>query len=495
MLTPPSRQVTPASAPPIISKLAKAFVDSLTVRQLSNFLVWMLYYDVVEYPTSAETWYGAIEPMEMQGWLALGDFLSKFPQNMDTGYGLDLVVLDSICDRLRLQRSTVHEMLIQFADSSKMRFSTVAIIVNAGSAMSKTELELLEEVQSKLQELCKLASHLKPEENTVYDAWHAIVLKRLRGFLHLVIKPRIPIISSGTPLITAATNEHLPKEVKDGIKLKYMFEVIQLERHVPVHRYGVQNVPTLSLMTPPSSPPDVQDVSSPDADNTEHAQDYAMQLMVENRELRAQVASLQHDKDKLQESNDKLARKVATLGRIQPLTYQQPQPSDEELKTMPSQSPASTDEHPPSANLQVPAPSTPPRPRSLSHDTGSHLASRLDSQLHTTNHKRQHSDLLSWKYEDVFLGFDSPPSPPIRLSYPLTGEPLEPPASSRNARRGISYGAGTSRRSGVIFTNDQKMLLAAVREGTPRVSGEDGEGGTAEMGTPTPAGKERAKSR
>jgi hypothetical protein len=287
----------------------------------------------------------------------------------------------------------------------------------------------------------------------------------------------------------------LPKEVKDGIKLKYMFEVIQLERHVPVHRYGVQNVPTLSLMTPPSSPPDVQDVSSPDADNTEHAQDYAMQLMVENRELRAQVASLQHDKDKLQESNDKLARKVATLGRIQPLTYQQPQPSDEELKTMPSQSPASTDEHPPSANLQVPAPSTPPRPRSLSHDTGSHLASRLDSQLHTTNHKRQHSDLLSWKYEDVFLGFDSPPSPPIRLSYPLTGEPLEPPASSRNARRGISYGAGTSRRSGVIFTNDQKMLLAAVREGTPRVSGEDGEGGTAEMGTPTPAGKERAKSR
>jgi hypothetical protein len=49
----------------------------------------------------------------------------------------------------------------------------------------------------------------------------------------------------------------------------------------------------------------------------------------------------------------------------------------------------------------------------------------------------------------------------------------------------------------VIFTNDQKMLLAAVREGTPRVSEEDGEGSSVEMGTPTPTpvGKERSKSR
>jgi hypothetical protein len=488
MLTPPSRQVTPAHAPPMISKLAKAFVDSLTVCQLSNFLVWMLYYDVVEYPTSPETWYGAIEPMEMQGWLALGDFLSKLSKTMDTGYGLDLVVLDSICDRLRLQRSTVHEMVIQFADPSKMKFSTVATIFNAGSAMSKTELEVLEEVQSKLQELCKLASHVKPEENTVYDAWHAIVLKRLRGFLHLVIKPRISNILSGTPLITAATNEHLPKEVKDGIKLKYMFEVIQLERHVPVHRYGVhQNLPTLSLMTPPSSPPDVHDVSSPAANDTEHAQDYAMQLMVENRELRAQVASLQHDKKKLEESNDKLARKVATLGRIQPVGYQQPQSSDEDLKTTPSnpqQAPLSLQPH-----VHHPDPAHfPTTPAHTSQAVSTHNSTPI-------NHKRQHSDLLSWKYEDVFLGFDSPPSPPIRLSNPLTGEPLEPPASSRNARRGISYGAGASRRSGVIFTNDQKMLLAAVREGTPRVSEEDGEGSRVEMGTPTPAEKERSKSR
>ncbi|KAF2026043.1 hypothetical protein EK21DRAFT_74972 [Setomelanomma holmii] len=500
MLTPPSHQVTPASPPPTISKLAKAFVDSLTARQLSNFLVWALYYDVVESPTPSDSWYDAVEPMQMHGWIALGDFLSKFSKTMDTGYGLDLVVLDAICDRMQLQRSTVHSLLIQFADPVKMNFSTIASIVNSRAKEGKPEIEVLQEVQAKLQELHKLASHLKPEENTIYNVWHAIVLKRLRGFFHAVIEPRTANLLSDKPLITAATNENLPKEVKDGIKLKYMYEVIQLERNVPLHRYGMQqNVPALSLMTPPSSPPDAQPAQ--DLNDAERAPKHGIQLMEENHQLRAQVTSLRYDLEKLHESNNKLARKVATLARTQPLDYQQPPEKDEQPTTPRSQASSSNEEQEPNPHLQVPHPRPQARPRPLSHNAGEKLTSDLQPKLHTSSHKRQHSEILSWIYHDVFTPFETPPSPPIRLSNPISGELLDPSHAAKTAAargRGISYGAGAARRSGMVFTEGQKELLAAIREGTPQVSEEGGDGedvnGMAEMGISTPVGWRRSRS-
>ncbi|KAH7087491.1 hypothetical protein FB567DRAFT_346669 [Paraphoma chrysanthemicola] len=480
MLTPPSRQVTPLSPPPTISKLAKTFVDSLTARKLSNFLVWMLYHDVVEYPTSPDSEYDAIEPMDMQGWLALGDFLSKFSKTMDTGYGLDLVVLDAICDRVPLQRSTVHSLLIQFADPSKMKFSTIATIVNTGEKEGKVELDVLRDVQLKLEELHKMAAKLKPEANTIFEAWHALVLKRLRDFSHVAVEPRIANIVSGTPLITAATNEHLPQEAKDGIELKYLYEVVQLERHVPLHRYGNHhNVPTPGVMTPLSSPPDAEDASSPAVDDAEYARKRNLQLMNENHDLRAQVMNLQRDLEKLQDSNDTLARKVSTLGRGQPPAYHQPQCATLTSESSPTLSSTSSHNAQDSTHAEPHTPCPPPRlrPRSRSYDTSEQLFSQSSLQAPSSSHIRHRSEILSWKYQDVFNEFDTPPSSPLRLSNPLTGELLEPRTTRVGGAggglgSGSGSGSGAGRRSGMVFTEGQKMLLAAVRDGDGEGAGE-----------------------
>jgi hypothetical protein len=302
LLTPSSRSVA-SPPPPRISKVAQAFVNSLNSRQLSNFLTWMLYYDIVQLPSSPDDWYNAVDTMEMRGWVALGEFLLQTSNALDTGYGMDLVILDSICDRLELQRSTVHGLIVQFAAPQKMAFSTIATVVKWQGALGSTELESFEAVQAKLHELYKMATHLKPQEGTQYDDWHAITLKRMRGFLHLVIGPRIANLRSGTPLITASTSEQLPKEVKDGIKLAYLYEVVQEQRQVPLTRYGVhQGSMPLSPMTPPqslpSSPPEFQSESTPDLDDTERARLHAIYLMSENRNLRARIAGLEHDKEK-----------------------------------------------------------------------------------------------------------------------------------------------------------------------------------------------------
>jgi hypothetical protein len=471
----PSLPSTPVS--PRISKLAKAFADSLNAQQLSNFLAWMLYHEIVELPVHPDVWYSLADSVHVPGWVALGDFLSKCSTTMDTSYGFDLVVLDSICDRLQLQRSTVHGFLIHFADPEKMAFSQIATLVNAANESDHTELELLDAIQAKLQELSRLAAHIKPTKGTIYDGWHAMILKRLQGFMNLVIGPRIANFRSGAPLITASTSEHLPKEVKDGIKLNYLYEVMQQKRLVPWSRYGIYQpeLPTIGLITPPSSSPEVQNSSTPDLSDEELARKHAIHLMVEHRDLRAQVTALQLDNEKLQDSNKKLARKVATLGRIQPVTYVQSPAQKNRSSSVPLHSPSESTETTSNNYLEVPNAHT--RPRSLSHDTGEKLAADLNEKLHISNNKRQRSKVLSWKYEDVFDALDSPPSPPIRLSHPATGELLQPSPTSDTQRRSriVTYGLGAGRRSGIIFSPGEKDLLNAIRGSTPSPPLEEGD--------------------
>jgi hypothetical protein len=493
LVTPPSSSPLPSS-PPVISKLAKAFVDSLNATQLSNFLVWMLYYDTVELPDDPVSWYKRISRMDMRGWVALGDFLAKSAE-VGVSYGFELVVLDSICDRLRLVRATVHALLVQFADAEKMKYDTIATTIIKAQRDGQSALEVLDTVQGKLHELYKLAGNLKPQEGSRYDEWHGVLQKRIRGFLHLVVGPRIAHLRSGKPLVTAATSEQLPKEIKEGIKLNYLYEAMQEERVIPLARYGIfpDSAPHGHLSTPPAS-------SSPlpsSDDETERARNHAIQLMVENRELRAQVAGLQHDKEKLTESNEKLARKVATLGRLQPTGYiRSPSYKDRPLSL--SSSNRNDDEQP----ITLHVPQQRPRPRSLSADSGSKLAAELEAQLNITaaahTHKRQRSEVLSWKYEDVFSPLsDSMPSPSLHLSDPVTGQensfasvsirdssPMTPVRTL--SERHVSPPTRT-RRSGMIFDRESMGYLADPRESTPIVEEEDDGDDGYQTITPTPA--------
>ncbi|CAO2649325.1 Nn.00g067100.m01.CDS01 [Neocucurbitaria sp. VM-36] len=493
MLTPPSSSPAPKNSPTRISKLAKAFVDSLNVQQLSNFLTWILYYDVVELPSSSSAWYENISSMEMRGWVALGDFLSN---TTETAYGFDLVVLDSICDRIKLRRTTVHPLLIQFANPKKMAYTQIATTVHTATADGKTEVEILEAVQAKLHALYQLAANLNAAEGSIYDVWHAVIQKRLRGFLHLVIDPRIAHLRSGAPLITATTSEHLPKEIKDGIRLRYMYEALQQERLVPLERYGIHPAtPERGYPTPFSSPPDA--VS--DMNDAELARSYALQLMKENQDLYAQIAKLIRENEELVESNENLKFKVATLRGIQAASHSQADMDDSQPITTPFQTstPATNQELYPTDFLQAPLKRL--RPRSLSHNAGKKLAAELDAKLNVSqrSHARQHSELLSWKYQEVFSQLEDNPLSAIRLSDPKTGELIAPPTRPpppiprSDLLQPGSKAEKRSRRSGMIFDAGYMARQFNFGEATPHVHESDDEEEVVDVPTPTPAARKR----
>lgn len=395
--TSPSPATAPSSPPPRISKLAKAFADTLTTQLLSNFLAWMLFHDTVELPVSPESWYEPIDPMEMRGWVALGRYLAT---RDGSGYGLDLIVLDSICDRINISRKTVHTMLIQFAYPAKMAYSHIAIALQDAEAKGSTQLEALEAVQTKLRELQRLAVRLKPQEGSSFKGAHEMILKRIPDYLQLVLAPRINHNRTGAPLLTAATSDQMPEESQQGIKLNYMFEVMQQERIVPLARYGIYSDSAISIPITMNNA-DLNNAS----DEPQKTQILSIdELMAENQTLQCQVTDLQHRNDKLLASNEKLAQRISKLSRGQPVEYLRQTRSDVDLLPTSTPIPSSS-----SARTQsLTRDST--HPRSLSHyDEGTATAPAPSTDTCTLQH--HHLDDLASKYGPIFDGLAlMPPS-------------------------------------------------------------------------------------
>ncbi|CAE7007631.1 hypothetical protein CFE70_001477 [Pyrenophora teres f. teres 0-1] len=420
----PSPSTAPSTLPThplIISNLAKAFVDALNATQLSNFLTWMLYYDIAELADEPEAWYEPINGMEMRGWVALGSFLSKALKTK-TGYGFDLIVLDAICDRTRISRTLVHELLIKFADPDSMRYSTIATTTQKALLQGCTQLEVLEAVEAKLHELKKLVLNLHPQPNSRYDEWHAMVHKRIRGFLNLVVSPRIIALRSDHPIITATTNQDMSKEVQQGFQLAYFYETMQQEREVPLSRYGI-HADSVYGSPSPSRPLGGDE-------ETERARRHAIHLMAENHKLRSTIAGLEQDKAELIDSNDKLAQRIGTLSRGQPADYYHftspTSPFYTAQSAMPPIHPVpniTVSEEP--QDLQItPAPSH-TRPRSISAGaTPTSSTSSLVPPLNNYTHKRHSSSTASSvrNYDEVFSGLKDSSLPELRLMNPGSDE-------------------------------------------------------------------------
>jgi hypothetical protein len=416
----------------------------------------MLYYELVEHPEDPKAWYKPIDHVEMRNWVALGEFLSKCPATMETSYGFDLVVLHSICDRLQLRRNTVYDLLVRFANPDAMIYSQIATIKHAGEKAQQTELEILGAYQSKLKEYSRLAIRLMPTEGSAFEDWDTMILKRVRGFLDMVICPRITASRSGVPLVATAASVRVLEETRDAIKLKFLYELMQQKREVPLSRYGMfLDASAIGLLSP-----DAIGVVESDMDQARSLQDPLLHLTAENQALRAQVASLLQEKDDMKNSYHTLERRFMKLNRDQRLTHTQQSKRRSYSSTELSCS-SSNGKH-----FLLHSGST--RSRSWSLDTGGQLATDLDEKLHSPKHKRQHPEVLSWKYEDVFVALDSPTSPRIRLSDSANGELLKPTASQLPLPSCIhTFTSGPGRRSGMIFNADQMALLEAVRTSTP----------------------------
>jgi hypothetical protein len=288
------------------SKLVAAFVESLTASQLSDFLVWFLYYDVVELPESPTIWYKAINSMEMRGWIALGRFLSK-----TTKHGLDSVVLDSICDPLRFSKTLIRDFLVRLADPTTMSSTLLSTVIKKASRIEHTEIDVLENVVFELNEVRILLSSLTPSVPSVFLAWQPKIAKQLKDFVEVVISCRLATLRKQPRVPTGLTAE---KERR----LKYAFEAMQEERYVPLIRYGF--VPDHPIQPKLWTPSDSLDGEPPavDDDVLDQQQEAEclctpQQLRSELRVVRAQNMELSKENSSLIKVNEQLAKKVLSL--------------------------------------------------------------------------------------------------------------------------------------------------------------------------------------
>jgi len=362
--------LTPVS--PEISILALTFVNTLNSSQVSNFFAWFLQYDVVELPESPAAWYAHIDTMEMRGWIALGLYLAG---TLD--YGMDIVVLDSICDRLRLQRRTVHSCLIQLSDPQKMVQTQLATAVMESKAIYKTEVQRLEYVQAKLHSLLLVAQRIKPTPASIHEVWRAEIEKRLRGYLTDVVAKRIEHQKMGMPLVGHSTCEQVSKDIQEGLRLNYLYEAMQQERQVPLVRYGLfSDSPKAPMTSSPSHGhirvvPVVRESVVMTECQPERTFSIA-KMRSENTYLRGENDQLRRDIEALVDANKKLVRKMAVLGR-NPASLDRPN-----WNTTLAPTPDSPDRSQ-SLLLQVPRPRV--RPRSLSEGAAQEYSAALEQSL------------------------------------------------------------------------------------------------------------------
>ncbi|KAF2747711.1 hypothetical protein M011DRAFT_458152 [Sporormia fimetaria CBS 119925] len=194
-------------------ELVVTFTNTLNAGRLSNFILWYLLYDIVKFPEFPSRWYRHINSMELRGWVALGQFLAS-----GQVYGFDLVVLDSICDRLGLYKTLVHGCIIRVGNPEAMSWTTISSTFQQATAERKSELQTLELVQHNLQNLRTLASSLSPVKGTECVNWQPSIISRITEFLDSVVNPRI-------------TASRVDASEPDG--------AMQSPRPVPLARYGI----------------------------------------------------------------------------------------------------------------------------------------------------------------------------------------------------------------------------------------------------------------
>lgn len=75
LTTPPKPNGPPARLS--ISKVAKSFASAMSASRLIDFLIWFLYYDVVELLNPPDEWYEPFKNIEMRGCTELVAFLAQ----------------------------------------------------------------------------------------------------------------------------------------------------------------------------------------------------------------------------------------------------------------------------------------------------------------------------------------------------------------------------------------------------------------------------------
>lgn len=175
-----------------------------------------------------------------------------------------------------------------------MKHGLLATTVKLEEEKGTMTLAKLALFQSKLTDMHQLAVRLRPTSGTQYATWQITILERIDEFLRLYIAPQTVRIKEQGPLLEYSTNLNLPKEVMEGFYLAYLFEVMQLERKVPLAKYDVQDEeePALAHGLAPLSRLE-QDCGRDTAQEINVLQEQYNDMKKENSDLKAKVEQLE----------------------------------------------------------------------------------------------------------------------------------------------------------------------------------------------------------
>ncbi|KAH7122760.1 hypothetical protein B0J11DRAFT_347420 [Dendryphion nanum] len=294
------------------SPLVVAFVSTLNVENLSNMMIWILFYDISKYPPSPSRRYNHIHSKEVRGWIALGQYLASV-----THGDLVFVHLHGICEQLELSPSLVYELLVRLGDPHKMGSSLFTSIIRQANLSTITELAFLRFVQEALLSLQSLIKGLKP--TAMSDMWvptQTFAAKSLAEFIAVIVDTKLAALEG-------VEAHKIDFSEEEEAKIRFNFEVMRKKRQVPLDRDGIYPNSTLSPSISTRSSHEVQSpitppiISQTTVDQAVHLEESfsSFFLMNEIRSLRSQIRIMQDKKQgmelerkKLLEQNEKLAR-------------------------------------------------------------------------------------------------------------------------------------------------------------------------------------------
>ena len=269
------------------SPLVRTFVDQLSVSQLSHFLIWSAYYDIVELPVSPSAWYRHLPAMEVRGWIALGKYIKAASLAM---VDHEVVPLDRLCDELGLHKGAVRQAIAYVASPESMRWTGIGDAIARAARLNQGEAEGLTAVEQYLMQTQMLVSRLRPDVG-LFAGWLMDILDRSTVFLEGVVQPRLALLRA---------NINVSRRAIEGAQhLEYRFQAMQQERPVPLVWYGVYRTAESTRQVPDT-----------DADlDTEDDDHIVADILFVNRRLREEVARLRGELAQHEASNAAQARR------------------------------------------------------------------------------------------------------------------------------------------------------------------------------------------
>lgn len=213
-------------APSELSLSSELFDSQITEQDLSHFIVWYLYYDVVEMPRSPGQWYNELPLSQLQGWIQLGHDLGQSKMVLAKG-------LASTCHRMALNYTDVQDRLSRFSSWERMSQTETAEV-------GEHNIEGLNRIREILECDERLVKGLHLSNGGSWRGRQATIAARVSACLDLLVLPALAKESHRAERIRRTkTVDNFVRRRNIGI----MWKALQKRRRVPTEPYRILERP------------------------------------------------------------------------------------------------------------------------------------------------------------------------------------------------------------------------------------------------------------